>query len=213
MSDTSSVSSVPAPDQTFLSHLTLADLMGDSVLQDLLHSIYSISGLRISLTTCQGDRILALHEYMTPFCIPDLYSAFQWQKETFEPARQDAPLSDRSGGRQGKRRPTKLRQQNILSRLVCCRGCGSQHDFCQYGSSSGFQKYFCQRLDLTAAQVYVTASPMKMGYVFSLADKLSPALREELTDPPFTPQFPAAAAIILTTTAKIFLPSLGILLM
>ncbi len=69
MSDTSSVSSVPAPDQTFLSHLTLADLMGDSVLQDLLHSIYSISGLRISLTTCQGDRILALHEYMTPFCI------------------------------------------------------------------------------------------------------------------------------------------------
>lgn len=67
MSDTSSVSSVPAPDQTFLSHLTLADLMGDSVLQDLLHSIYSISGLRISLTTCQGDRILALHEYMTPF--------------------------------------------------------------------------------------------------------------------------------------------------
>lgn len=57
--------------------------------------------------------------------------------------------------------------------------------------SGRFQKYFCQRLDLTAAQVYVTASPMKMGYVFSLADKLSPALREELTNPPFTPQFPA----------------------
>ena len=73
--------------------------------------------------------------------LPDLYSAFQWQKETFEPARQDAPLSDRSGGRQGKRRPTKLRQQNILSRLVCCRGCGSQHDFCQYGSSSGGLRY------------------------------------------------------------------------
>ena len=60
--------------------------------------------------------------------------------------------------------------------------------------SSRFQKYFCQRLDLTAAQVYVTASPMKMGYVFSLADKLTPALRGELTDPPFTPQPPAGLA-------------------
>lgn len=56
------------PDQEFIAHLTLTDLMGDSVLNDLLHSIYSISGLRISLTTCQGERILALHEYMTPFC-------------------------------------------------------------------------------------------------------------------------------------------------
>lgn len=69
MSDLFPASADPTPDQSFLSHLTLTDLMSDAVLSDLLRSIYSISGLRISLTTCQGDRILALHEYMTPFCI------------------------------------------------------------------------------------------------------------------------------------------------
>ncbi len=46
----------------------LTDLMSDGFLNELLRSIYSISGLRISLTTCQGDRVLALHEYVTPFC-------------------------------------------------------------------------------------------------------------------------------------------------
>ena len=80
MPDAHTIPSGSTPDQQFLSHLTLSDLMGDSVLNDLLQSIYSISGLRISLTTCQGDRILALHEYMTPFCIkankdPELHNA------------------------------------------------------------------------------------------------------------------------------------------
>ena len=56
------------PAQQFASDLNLSDLMSDSVLNDLLHSTYSISGLRISLTTCQGSRILAVNEYITPFC-------------------------------------------------------------------------------------------------------------------------------------------------
>lgn len=43
-------------------------LMEDTVLRDLLQSIYAISGLRISLSTCQGDRVLAVNEYITPFC-------------------------------------------------------------------------------------------------------------------------------------------------
>lgn len=58
----------PTPEQEVISGLTFSDLMSDSVLNDLLQSIYSISGLRISLSTCQGERILALHEYITPFC-------------------------------------------------------------------------------------------------------------------------------------------------
>lgn len=56
------------PEQQFASDLNLSDLMSDSVLNDLLRSTYSISGLRISLTTCQGSRILAVNEYITPFC-------------------------------------------------------------------------------------------------------------------------------------------------
>lgn len=66
------------PEQQFSSDLNLSDLMSDSVLNDLLHSTYSISGLRISLTSCQGSRILAVNEYITPFCklaneIPSLH--------------------------------------------------------------------------------------------------------------------------------------------
>lgn len=56
------------PEQRFANDLNLSDLMSDSVLNDLLHSTYSISGLRISLSTCQGNRILAVNEYITPFC-------------------------------------------------------------------------------------------------------------------------------------------------
>ncbi|HJH61674.1 MAG TPA: polyphosphate kinase 1 [Firmicutes bacterium] len=57
--------------------------------------------------------------------------------------------------------------------------------------SGRFRDYFCRHLGLTRAQVYTTASPMRMDYVFSLADKLPPALRAPLTYPPFTPQPPA----------------------
>ncbi len=54
--------------------------------------------------------------------------------------------------------------------------------------SPAFLRYFCQRLRLTEKEVFVTSSPMKMGYVFSLPDRLSPPLRECLTYPPFQPQ-------------------------
>ena len=57
--------------------------------------------------------------------------------------------------------------------------------------SSRFRDYFCQHLGLTREQVYTTSSPMDMGYVFSLADKLPPALHSTLTYPSFVPQ-PAA---------------------
>ena len=66
-------------EQEFISGLSISELMSDSVLTDLLQSTYSISGLRISLSSCQGERILALQEYITPFCklanqVPELRS-------------------------------------------------------------------------------------------------------------------------------------------
>ena len=60
--------------------------------------------------------------------------------------------------------------------------------------SGRFQDYFCRHLGLTRDQVYTTASPMQMGYVFSLADRLPPALHSALTYPAFTPQPPAVPA-------------------
>ena len=56
------------PELQFDSEVNLSDLMSDSVLKDLLQSTYSISGLRISMSTCQGSRILAVNEFITPFC-------------------------------------------------------------------------------------------------------------------------------------------------
>ena len=57
--------------------------------------------------------------------------------------------------------------------------------------SGRFLQYFCRRLQLTREQVYVTASPLRMDYVFTLADRLPQPLRGRLTNPPFTPQPPA----------------------
>ena len=57
--------------------------------------------------------------------------------------------------------------------------------------SGRFRDYFCQHLGLTKEQVYTTSSPMQMGYVFSLADKLPATLHSAMTYPPFSPQAPA----------------------
>lgn len=57
--------------------------------------------------------------------------------------------------------------------------------------SGRFSQYLCEKLQLSKKQVYVTSSPMKMGYAFSLPERLPQALRQELTYPPFTPQMPA----------------------
>lgn len=61
--------SVPdSPVSESISGLSFNDLVSDTVFNDLLHSIYAISGLRITLCDYQGERILAIHEYVTPFC-------------------------------------------------------------------------------------------------------------------------------------------------
>ena len=54
--------------------------------------------------------------------------------------------------------------------------------------SARFQAYLCDRLHLTPEQVFPTSSPLKLGWAFSLADRLTPAQRRRLTYPPFTPQ-------------------------
>lgn len=56
--------------------------------------------------------------------------------------------------------------------------------------SNRFSQYFCEKLQLSKKQLYVTASPMQLRYAFSLADRLPQGLRQELTYPPFQPQFP-----------------------
>lgn len=56
--------------------------------------------------------------------------------------------------------------------------------------SNHFIQYFCEKLQLGKKQLYVTSSPMQMHDVFSLQDRLPPALRQELTYPPSSRSLP-----------------------
>ena len=64
--------------------------------------------------------------------------------------------------RQGKRRPTKLGQQDMLSGLVYCKDCGSRHYFCRCGSWDESQytfvcgKYLCHKEDCTPCLLYTS---------------------------------------------------------
>ena len=58
--------------------------------------------------------------------------------------------------------------------------------------SGRFLQYFCDKLRLSREQVYVTASPMRLSYVFSLPAKLTTAQRRTLLYQPFSPQLAAS---------------------
>ena len=57
--------------------------------------------------------------------------------------------------------------------------------------SDPFLAALCERLSLRRDQTYRTDIPMKLGYVFSLADRLAENKRRTLLYPPFHPQAPA----------------------
>lgn len=59
------------------------------------------------------------------------------------------------------------------------------------GISDQFLHQLCGRLQLSCEQVYFTLSPINMGYVYSLSDKIPPADLEKLVYTAFSPQFPA----------------------
>lgn len=72
--------------------------------------------------------------------------------------------------------------------------------------SDHFTEYFRKRFDVSDAQIFLSRqAPLKMGYVFSLGEKLPEKQRAALSDPPFTPQQPAmlpAGQSLLKTALK-----------
>ena len=54
------------------------------------------------------------------------------------------------------------------------------------------EKYFCDRFKITPECIFRTKMPMKLGFIFAIADKIPESMRKALIDEPFTPQ-PAAA--------------------
>ena len=61
----------------------------------------------------------------------------------------------------------------------------------QGDASAELQQFLCQRLNLTAEQVFRSKSPLIMGYVYSLEGKLPEESAAALCYPPYTPQWPA----------------------
>ena len=69
--------------------------------------------------------------------------------------------------------------------------------------SSGFAKYFKDRLELSAAQIYTTAAPLKMSYVYGLISRIPPERRTPLIYRPFTPVWPGSIRRDIPVTRQV----------
>ena len=58
-------------------------------------------------------------------------------------------------------------------------------------ASAELQQFLCQRLNLTAEQVFHSKSPLIMGYIYALEGKLPEESAAALCYPPYPPQWPA----------------------
>ncbi len=56
------------------------------------------------------------------------------------------------------------------------------------------EKFFCERFKITSDCIFRTKMPMKLGFIFTIADKLPESMKRALIDKPFTPQPPAMLA-------------------
>lgn len=56
------------------------------------------------------------------------------------------------------------------------------------------EKYFCDRFRITPECIFRTKMPMKLGFIFAIADKIPDSMKRALTDKPFTPQPSASLA-------------------
>lgn len=56
------------------------------------------------------------------------------------------------------------------------------------------EQYFCERFKIRPECIFRTKMPMKLDFIFAIADKLPESMKRALTDEPFTPQPPAMLA-------------------
>ena len=56
------------------------------------------------------------------------------------------------------------------------------------------EKYFCDRFKITPECIFRTKMPMKLGFIFAIADKIPDSMKRALIDEPFVPQPSASLA-------------------
>ena len=50
------------------------------------------------------------------------------------------------------------------------------------------EKFFCEKFSITPECIFRTKMPMKLGFIFNIADKVPESMKKALTDSPFIPQ-------------------------
>ena len=50
------------------------------------------------------------------------------------------------------------------------------------------EKYFCDKFNITPSCIFRTKMPMKLDYMFAIAEKVPVSMRRSLIDEPFSPQ-------------------------
>ena len=54
--------------------------------------------------------------------------------------------------------------------------------------SKEMEKYFCEKFKITSECIFRTKMPMKLGFIFAIADKLPETMKHSLINKPFAPQ-------------------------
>ena len=60
--------------------------------------------------------------------------------------------------------------------------------------SKEMEKYFCEKFKITSECIFRTKMPMKLGFIFAIADKLPETMKRSLINKPFAPQPSASLA-------------------
>ena len=50
------------------------------------------------------------------------------------------------------------------------------------------ERYFCEKFQIEPKQIFRTKTPMKLGYMFAVAEKVPESMKRSLIYPPFHPQ-------------------------
>ena len=63
----------------------------------------------------------------------------------------------------------------------------------QYSMNKDFNAFFCEKLNISEKQIFLSSTPLDLSYCFSLDEKLSEGIKDKLVYPPHTPSdaFPA----------------------
>ena len=59
-----------------------------------------------------------------------------------------------------------------------------------YPLEKEMEKFFCEKFRITPECIFRTKMPMKLDFIFAIADKVPESLKRAITDPPFSPQPP-----------------------